>query len=45
MYDQKLKDKYKQAKDNETNPWSLQGRKQTDRNALFSKPLLPDVDD
>ena len=44
MYDSKLREDYAKSKESKSNPWNLEGRRQLDRKALFSKPLLPAED-
>ena len=44
MYDSKLRKDYAKSKESQPNPWNLEGRRQLDRKALFSKPLLPAED-
>lgn len=45
MYDSKLREDYTKAKENQANPWNLEGRRQLDRKALFDRPLLPAEDE
>lgn len=45
MYDSKLREDYMKSKENQANPWNLEGKRQLDRKALFSKPLLADKDE